>query len=134
MKFKRSINAEQGMRAIGIVPLFNVLFLLVIFLALSSVITAPATIDVGFPKAMTSDVIQKENIVIVITSENVIYMDGKIVAIKDLRTRISGFKNKNASILIKSDRRASVGRIVDVWNLCRAFGIERVNIATDQEQ
>jgi len=42
--------------------------------------------------------------------------------------------NKHAPVLIKADRRASVGRIVDVWNLCRALGLERVNIATNQEQ
>jgi biopolymer transport protein ExbD len=121
------------MRAIGIVPLLNILFLLLIFLALSSVLTSPATIGVKLPKAMTSDVILAENVVIAITGENVIYMDNKIVAIKDLKGRMNGL-GKNVSVLIKADRRASLGRIVDVWNICRALGLERVNIATNQEQ
>jgi biopolymer transport protein ExbD len=133
LKFRRGIQSEQGMRAIGIVPLVNVLFLLVIFLALSSVLTFPASIGVKFPKALTSDVIQEDNIVIAITGENVIYVNNKIVATKDLKVQMGRLTNKHA-ILIKADRRASVGRVIDVWNSCRALGIERVNIATTQEQ
>jgi biopolymer transport protein ExbD len=132
LKFKRSANVEASMRAIGIVPLVNVLFLLLIFLAFSSVLTSPATIDVKLPKAMTSDVIQENNIVIAITGENVIYVDSRITAIKDLTAQMNRLAPKNPSVLIKADRRASLGRIVDVWNLCRALGIERVNIATNQ--
>ena len=37
------------------------------------------------------------------------------------------------SVLIKSDRRASLGRVVEVWDLCRDMGISQVNIATNQE-
>jgi biopolymer transport protein ExbD len=123
---------ERGMRAIGIVPVINVLFLLLIFITLSSVLAGPASIDVRFPKAMTSDVIREENVVIAVTGENVIYMDNKIVALKDLKAQMSRLTKKD-TVLIKADRRASMGRIVDVWNLCRALGIERVNIATNQE-
>jgi biopolymer transport protein ExbD len=133
LRFKRSVQFEQDMRTIGIAPLLNIFFLLLIFFALSSVLTSPATIGVQLPKAMTGDVIREENVVIAITGENVIYMDNKIVAIKDLKARMSGL-GKNVSVLIKADRRASVGRIVDVWNLCRGLGLERVNIATNQEQ
>jgi len=122
------------MRAIGIVPLINVLFLLLIFLALSSVLTSPAAIDVKFPKTMTSDVIGEDTVVIAITGENVIYWNAKIISFKDLKAHMGRLNNVHASILIRADRRASVGRIVDVWNLCRVAGIERVNIATNQEQ
>jgi len=35
--------------------------------------------------------------------------------------------------MIKADRRSSMGRIVDIWDLCRQLGIEKINIATTRE-
>ena len=35
------------------------------------------------------------------------------------------------SLFIKADRRASVGRIVEVWDLARDLGIPKINIATE---
>ncbi len=133
MKFKRSLNIEERMKAIGIVPLINIFFLLLIFLAFTSFLTSPAAIDVKLPRTMTSDVIQEDNVVVSITGENVIHLNGKILVLKDLQSEM-GRLNKKAAVLIKADRRASVGRVVDIWNLCRTLGIERVNIATNQEQ
>ncbi len=134
MKFKRRVNIEQGLPSVVVAPLINVIFLAPVFFTLFSSITSSPTINVKFPKAVTSDVITDDNIVITITGENVIYWRNKIIAIKDLKIQLNQLVNKNVPVLIKTDRWASVGRIVDVWDLCRALGIERINIATNQEQ
>ncbi|HDL09682.1 MAG TPA: hypothetical protein ENG39_00310, partial [Candidatus Omnitrophica bacterium] len=36
------------------------------------------------------------------------------------------------AILIKADKRASLGRIIQVWDVCREVGIQKLNIATLQ--
>jgi biopolymer transport protein ExbD len=113
--------------------LIDVIFQLLIFFMLSSSFTFQSGINVKLPKAVTSDVIKEENLIITITSEDVLYLNGKITAIKELTGILGRQENKNKPILIKSDRRASVGRIVDVWDLCRNLGIERINIATNTD-
>jgi len=113
--------------------MIDVIFLLLIFFMLSSSFTFESGINVKLPKAVTSDVIKEENFIITITGEDVIYLNDKITTIKDLKKILEGAKDKTRPILIKADRRASVGRIVDVWDLCRNLGIEKVNIATNQE-
>lgn len=134
MKFKRNVKIEQGLPAIVMAPLANVIFLVpVLYILFSSFVSSP-TINVQLPKTVTSDAIADDNIVITITGENVIYWNGKIIAVKDLKAQLSQQRNKNIPVLIKTDRRASVGRIVDVWDLCRALGMGKVNIATDQGQ
>ena len=134
MKFKRHTQVQAGLEQINIAPLIDVVFQLLIFFMLTSSFTFQSGIDVKLPKAITSDIIKEENFVITFTSENVIYGNNKILTIKELRQELSKPVNKKRPILIKADRRSSVGRLVDVWDLCRALGIERVNIATDQEK
>ena len=91
-------------------------------------------IKVKLPKAVTSEIIKEENLVITITSEDVMYLNSAVTTLKELRSELSKSSNKTRPILIKSDRQASLGRIIDVWDLCRDLGIERVNIATNQEK
>ncbi|MDP2654557.1 MAG: biopolymer transporter ExbD [Candidatus Omnitrophota bacterium] len=133
MRFKRQTKIEYGLDQINIAPLIDVIFLLLIFFMLTSSFTFQSGINVKLPKAVTSDIIQDENIVIVITSENLIYLNNALRTIKELKAELEKPARKDRPLLIKADRRASVGRIVDVWDLCRSLGIEKINIATNQD-
>jgi len=132
VRFKRHTKLETGLQQIDMAPLVDVIFQLLIFFMLSSSFTFQSGINVKLPKAVTSDVIKEENFIIVITGENVIYSNGQVSTLKELNTELSGLPDKKRPLLIKADRRASVGRIVDVWDLCRNLGIEKINIATNQ--
>ncbi len=133
MKFKRHTKLEFGLEQIDIAPLIDVIFQLLVFFMLSSSFTFQSGIHVKLPKAVTSDTIKEENFIITITSENIIYLNDQVITLKELKTKLQAPTIKNRPMLIKSDRRASMGRIVDVWDLCRNLGIEKINIATNQE-
>lgn len=133
MRFKRHSKLEKGPRQIDIAPLVDVIFQLLIFFMLSSSFTFQSGINVKLPRAVTSDIIKDDNTIVTISSENVLYLNGSIISIKDLQENLKPIAELNRPLLIKADRRASMGRIVDVWDLCRNLGIERINIATNQE-
>ena len=130
MRFKRHSKLEVGLKQIDIAPLMDIMFLLLIFFMLSSTFTSQTGIHVKLPKAVTSDAVKDENLIVTVTGENVIYFNGEIITLKELENKLKKISNTNQALLIKADQRASVGRIVDVWDLCRELGIERVNIAT----
>ena len=134
LKFKRYSKALTTLEQINLTPLIDVILLLLIFFLLSASLTSQSGINVKLPKAITSDAIKEENLTITITSENVIYLNNKIITIRELRRELGKNINKSRPVLIKADRRSSMGRIVDVWDLCRELGIEKINIATDQEK
>ena len=134
MKFKRHTKIGPGLATITIVPLVDVIFQLLLFFMLTSSFTAPSGITVKLPKAITSDVVKEENYVVTLTSEDVMYLNNRVITIKGLQKELDKPHMKSRPVLIKADRRASVGRIVDVWNLCRNLGIERINIATTQNR
>lgn len=134
MKFKRHSKLEHGLDQLDIAPLVDVIFQLLIFFMLSSSFTFQSGINVRLPKAVTSDIIQEENLVITVTSENIVYLNDVIVTIKELEQSLKKYQHQDRPLLIKADRRASMGRIVDIWDLCRNLGLEKLNIATNQEQ
>jgi biopolymer transport protein ExbD len=133
MRFKRHLKLEQGLERINLAPMVDCVFLLLIFFLLSSSFTFQSGINVKLPRAVTSDTIQDENVTITITSEDVIFLVNSVVTTSELKKELSKEGMKKHPVLIKADRRSSMGRIVDVWDVCRDVGIERINIATTKD-
>ncbi len=134
MKFKQNIKIERGLAPIILVPFIDVIFLLSVFFIFASSYVVQAGIKVKFPKVVTSEAIKEDNLIITMTGENVLYLNNTVTTTRELKHELSQPIYKDRVILIKADRRASLGRIIDIWDICRDAGIEKVNIATDQEQ
>ncbi len=132
MKFKRNMKVEHGLQQIDLAPLIDVIFLLLVFFMLSSSFTFQSGINVKLPKAVTSDTVSNEGFTISITGEDVVYFNGKITTVKELEGFLKD-ATKETLVMIKADRRSSMGRIVDIWDLCRQLGVEKINIATTRE-
>lgn len=134
MRFKRKAIPGFGLELFNIISLTNVIFLVLIIFMFSSSLTVQDGINVKLPRTVTSDIIKEENIIITVSSENIIYLNNRIVTIPELTGELRHLTNRSRPILIKADRRSSLGRVIDVWNLCRNLGIERINIATNQDK
>ncbi|KPK38420.1 MAG: hypothetical protein AMJ78_10025 [Omnitrophica WOR_2 bacterium SM23_29] len=136
MRFKRGrLKLEVG-EYLDLAPLIDIIFLLLIFFLLTwnFLTQSQAGIKVNLPKAVTSEAIAEESLIINITGENLIYLNDKIVTTRELISKLEGLSPRKKSLLIKADRRASLGRVVEVWDICRNAGISQVNIATTQTE
>ncbi|MFA5068847.1 MAG: biopolymer transporter ExbD [Candidatus Omnitrophota bacterium] len=132
MKLKRHIKLERTLKTIDIAPLIDVVFLLLIFFMLTSSFIFQPGIKVNLPRAITSEMLSEDSAIINITSENLIYYNQKLVTSKELNLLLKDIASSRLPVLIRSDRRASLGRIVEVWDMCRQEGVRQVNIATTQ--
>lgn len=133
MRFKGRMELEHGLRQIDIAPLIDIVFQLLIFFMLTSNFVIQPGIKINLPKAVTSEVIRFENIEILVTSESVTYLNGKVVTMQELKKLFKQAVKKNQTILIKADKRASLGKVVEIWDMARDTGITQINIATNQE-
>jgi len=131
MKFKRRTELEKG--KVDLVPLIDVVFLLLIFFMLTSSFIFQPGIKVNLPKAITSEVIHKESVILVITKSDAIYLNERAITMDELTTRLAIAAKEDRPLLIKADRGASLGKVVEVWDLCREEGISQINIATLHE-
>lgn len=131
MRFKRGVAIEKG--HLDIAPLIDVIFLLLIFFMLTSSFIFQPGIKVDLPKAITSEVIQKKNLILVITKKNEIFVNERLLTNEELLSRLRIAARAEKPILIKSDRGTSFGEIVRIWDICRQEGVKKINIATTQE-
>ena len=137
MRFRAAsklLRVERAPFVIDIAPLIDIVFLLLIFFMLTSSFLFQPGIKINLPKAVTSEVLHEQNVVVTVTSENLIYLDNKPVTAAQLNKKlINDVAPLKKPIMIKADRRASLGRVVEVWDICRAAGIAQVNIATNPQ-
>jgi biopolymer transport protein ExbD len=131
MRFRRSPLKPIAGECAAIVPFVNCVLLFLTFLLLTwNYTTASETaIKVDLPKAVTSQTVAEEPIVVTITREKVIYFNEEVVSPKELALKLEGLP-KDKPLLIKADRGTSLERVVEVWDICRNAGIPQVNIAT----
>jgi biopolymer transport protein ExbD len=133
MRFKRRLEIEEGLEGAESVPFISVLFLLLLFIVLSGGLVSPPGMQVDLPKVFTGYGVSPVQIKIVVSSANILYLDGRAVNDQQLRLLLRRYAAGQSAVLIAADRNASVGRIAQVWDICRLAGVRSINIATAQE-
>ena len=128
MKLKRHIELAKG--RLDIAPLIDVVFLLLIFFMLTSTFVLQPVIKVKLPRAVTSEALKGKNLVIEIAAEGKIYLDNEVISLTRLKEELTNIADLDSPLLIKADENASLGKVVEVWDLCRNIGISQVSIAT----
>ena len=130
MRFKRRVQFVKG--HLDIAPLIDCIFLLLIFFLLTSNFIFQPGIKINLPKAVTSEVVQENTILITVTADNRFYLNEAPITFVELKSKLK-HTAKNKPILIKADRDVALGRVVNIWDFCRDVGITKINIATNQE-
>lgn len=130
MRFKRHLEFEKGQ--LDIAPLIDVVFLLLIFFMLTSSYILQPGIKIDLPGAVTSEAVQERNLIITVSAEDLIYLNNRPVTLKQLKSSLEKYVPENRPLLIKADRRASLGKVVQIWDICREVGLTQINIATNQ--
>ena len=109
------------------------LFLIVLMILIScSSMSRPAGFEIRMPRAVVSEGLQGDH-TILITAENVLYFNNKVVTYSELKRSLTKIDFKHQNIFIQISRRASTGRVMDVWDLCRALGSAHVHVIALQE-
>jgi biopolymer transport protein ExbD len=130
-RLKRRTEIKKGQ--LDIAPLIDVMFLLLIFFMLTSNFVVQPGIRVSLPKAVSSEVIRSENLAVTLTGQDLLFLNEEPVTMQELVPRIRQAAQENKTVLLKADTNASLGRVVEIWDLCRESGIPQINIATNEK-
>ncbi len=130
MTFARRTRREAE---ISLTPLIDILFIVLLFLVLTSTFTEQTVLRVALPTAGSGEPSVEHVSVLRVTIDATgqAYLDARAASPQDLRARLGSVGDPaRAHVLVAADRAASHGSVVQVLDLVRKAGIVRVSIET----
>ncbi len=112
-------------------PLMDMIFILLIFFIATTSFVKEAGVDVKRPVAKTAVSKEKTNMVIAITAEDLVYIEGRPVDVRSVRARMERFLAEipEGSVVIAADRLSHNGIVVMVLDACRMAGVQNISVA-----
>jgi len=126
-RFKVKQNIIHPFLAVGFI---NFVLMVVVLIISTTIFARPSGVQMEFPSFKEGIETSGHAVVITITSENVIYINGRVVTLNELRHFLAQGAFRRDALMIKADKRASMGRVADVLDLCRGISGASVNVST----
>lgn len=127
MQFRRIGKPTVG---INIAPLVDVVFLLVIFFAVSTTFLETAGLELELPSSSATAKRDSDSLIVSLTREGGVALGGEIMTVEALGLRLeSALKDhKTKQVVLQADTRASHGDVVRMLDVIRDAGALGVQI------
>jgi biopolymer transport protein ExbD len=134
MTFKVHCAITKG--TIDPAPMVDVVFLLLIFLVLSSpFVLQPGFGTVRLPAVNNYDTTSFQNLVVTISRDNLFFFNNQPATLESLRQSLTRAvqQTRGAELIIKADRQVTHETVVKIMSMAFEAGITGVNLATRPE-
>lgn len=122
MKFKRRLQADE--EGIPITNLVDVLFLLIVFFMMSTVLSFDRGYGVKLPQSSAAGAISNKGVSVTITRDGKVYVDGSETSLERLGDTVkSRQRTAGNNVILKSDKETRFQAIADVMDRLLAVGI-----------
>jgi biopolymer transport protein ExbD len=126
---KKAATAE-----VNIGPLLDMVFILLIFFVVTTNFTRETGVDVTKPQSQSAVSLGQKTILVGISREGTIHIHGKqvtpegLVSILDREVR----QRPGASVVIVGDEGSTLGKSVQVMDLCTRAGVSKVSVSAEK--
>ena len=127
---------ERRKVIINITSLIDVLFLLLIFFMVSSTFLEQPGMKLELPETKSHAQEKIENLVLEITANEQMILNGKITISADLEQHIKELLPtlEEKTLILKADKHVTHGKVVKVMDIAKLSGLEKIIIATKIEE
>ena len=128
MQFRRSKKLAV---AINIAPLVDVVFLLVIFFAVSTTFLETGGLKLELPTSSSTATREAEQVTVLLAADGGITLSGETLDSDELTTRLRGLleETDDRVVTLRADTRTSHGDVVKVMDAIRSAGAEGLTVA-----
>ena len=135
------INVRNTLRGggsevnINMGPLVDMVFLLLIFFVVTTSFVKETGIDVHRSTAATAERMDRGNIMLGISADGQVYMEGKRIDVRSVRALVERAlaEDPESGVVIVADKDSSTGTVVQAMDQCRLAGAMNVSLAAKQE-
>lgn len=121
---------------LDVTPLVDVVFLIIIFFMLSTTFIVLPGIQIQLPEASSQKIkLEREEFVLTVDKEGRLYFDAETVSREEMEARLRRARTEvqDARIILKGDRDAGYGRVIDLLSLAKDCGLTRIAIVTEDK-
>ena len=121
--------------SIDITPMLDIVFIMLIFFIVTTTFIKETGVEVNRPNASTAVADERGNILIAITENNEIYIDKRLIDLRDVRANVERLKAENpeGSVIIQADKNSKTGLLVETMDQVRLAGVQNVSIAAEKD-
>jgi len=132
VKLERNFQINPAL--VGVVPLINVMFLLLLFFTLGSRFILQPGLDISLPTSTFTLTPSRDPQLVSITAAPVpsIYYGDQHIALEELGPRLANVQGKDRTLVIRADGTTSYEMLVNVMNIGLQHGFSIV-LATSPE-
>lgn len=133
-----SIRTNRRLRSrtaeINMAPLIDMVFILLIFFLVTTSFVKESGVDVQRPKAQSAVTKEKSNLIVGVTQEGIIYIEGQTIDVRSVRARMERFLAEipEGSVVIVADKASQTGTVVQIMDACRLAGVQNISLAADK--
>ncbi|MCK5858876.1 biopolymer transporter ExbD [Abyssibacter sp.] len=120
---------------IDLTPMLDVVFIMLIFFIVTATFVKEAGVDVQRPEATTAERQDLANILIAITPEDDVWIDGNRIDERDMATVIKRLhaENPQGSVVVQADRASTHKTLKVVLDAVQKAGVPQVAVAAEDE-
>ncbi len=132
----RLLVKQKNRMSINLTPLIDVLFILIIFFAVSSTFLEQPGIELDLPKAKSSEGHTTQKVIIYVDKDQNIFLNDNIVSINNLIDEVKKLSDirKDKSIVVKADAAVPHGLVITIMDILRQQGIYKIVVSTVKPQ
>lgn len=121
---------KREMPSVGMTPLIDVVFILLIFVVLAANFDRIRGLKVNLPEASSQHKPQKKSLVVSITAQGHIHIEDKQVELHTLLPTLQRFRKQHEVLLLQGDSQSHLNATVKVLDAATHAGFLSVSIAT----
>ena len=123
-------NRKQKKTAgINITSLVDVLFIILIFVLVSTTFLEQPALNIELPEAKTAGLQRVEKLVVSISEKGQIYFNDTPIKKEDLGPKLQMYIKKEGEelpVILKADKKVNYGLVINVMDIMRSVGISKL--------
>jgi len=127
---------QEEANAIDLTPMLDVVFIMLIFFIVTATFVKEAGVEVERPAATTAERQDLASILIALTPDDDIWLDGEVIDPRDLASAIKRLhaENPQGSVVIQADRASTHKTLRAVMDAVQQAGVSQVAVAAKNDE
>jgi len=129
---KLSTKSSKKLATLNLTSLIDVLFILIIFFAVSSTFLEQPGIELKLPEAETSESYTTQKVILYIDKNNNLFLNDQLITVNTMIEEIKklGEISMENSIVLKADKQVEHGQIIEIMDILRKNKFYKIIIST----